>query len=222
MPSTIYNIQRVLNRAPSYTEEEVLQTFDELQKIVYSQESEQTMKYDSSTGMPPYIETQDEVYEYDCPSDCRRTASVFTEEVLRRSYSRTNERAYFQNGYDYRGRQYLRVLVRSIDARPQSSTVGKVVFPFNPGDTTTKFFHQYWISPPDMTDVTDQLVIPEHVHFLFRRLAIYVLTTEQYGDIVIDDPNIMRGIKRIRTQLNAGAQMIEGRTPIRPENQDYI
>jgi hypothetical protein len=219
VPSTQYNLDRILDRARDYTPAQILQVMDEVQKIVYSEPTEQTICLDPTTGMPPYLVTIAGQFEYDAPANCRQTAAVF---AVRYPYpSRNYGYEYFHRGYVHSGREYYQVMVNSRPALPQSSTVAKVIFPFDPGDTTSEYYHKYWILPPDLDDVGTELVLPEHTHWRFRGMCLRMLLAESTGDNAVESPEFERGIKKIRKELNSGANVMSSRVPIASEYRDY-
>jgi hypothetical protein len=216
MPTTTSNIDKILRRCTEATREEIRDAIDEVQKIVYSQNSFQTMKIES-TGMPPYLVTTQGVYEYDCPSDCRVAAAVFSIEQAR-GYQRSRvmgpRREYF-----YRGRGYVPA---NVEVRPATiENVAKVYFREDPGTTTEKYFLPYYIKPNDIGDENVQLVLPEHLHWRLREAVVAMLTSEEYGESERETKIMERTIKKIRGELNKGFGNIVGVTPIQPEYRSF-
>jgi len=214
MPSTVYNIDRIIERVPDQSRATILDVMDEIQTIIYSQDCLQTQKIES-TGYPPYIVTTDGIYEYNCPSDCRRTAAVFTLNPRRRSRIRPigPRREYY-----FRDRGYYKVNVRTKDANIDDLAV--LWFDDDPGDTTETYYHLYYIKPTPLEDETINLTLPEEVHWLVRKAVIAMFTTEEYGDSAFDDNTIERVARKIRNSLNRGAQGVIGHTPVREELMD--
>lgn len=219
MATTSYNISRILDRVTNYSREEVRDTLDEVQRIVYSVEAEQCFYIDATTGMPPILTTTDGQYQYNCPSNCRRTAVIFTESWPY-PYSRTRPQFPWKRYY-FRGKGYYKVPVHSRDALPDNDQVGTVTFYVNPGDTTDKYYHLYWLNPTRISDETIELSIPPHVHWRVREVCIQLLSKEQHGETGMQEALIEKQIKKIRSELNAGAKILAGETPIRAVDQHY-
>jgi hypothetical protein len=215
MPTTEYNVERILTRVRDQTPETILDVLNEIQTIVYSQDCLQTQKI-GSTGMPPYIATTDAVYEYNCPADCRRTASIFSlSDALRRVNIRPvgPEKTYY-----YRNKGYMNVSAITRDATP--GVLGKIFFGDNPGTTTDVYYHLYFIKPTELTDVSVQLTLPDEVHWLLRKAVIAMFTSDEYGDNPQEEAIIERVARKIRNSLNRGYMSNVGQTPIQPEYQD--
>lgn len=216
MPSTTYNIDRIMERVPNASREAVREVLNEVQLIVYSQDCLQTTKL-SSNGMPPYLVTTDDVYEYACPADCRRTAMIFAAGTPK-GYTRQRpvgprKEYYFRNkGFYPLGHEQRDA---SIDA------VARVFLTENPGTTTEQYYHLYYLKATPIDSEEIQLTLPEETHWLLRKAVVAMLTTEEYGESQFDS-NVMEKIARkIRNSLNKGLQGNSGQTPIPEEYQDF-
>jgi hypothetical protein len=214
MPSTETNVELIQRRVSESTTQQILDALDEIQLIVYSQDCFQTQKIDS-TGMPPFLETVEDVYEYDCPSDCRKTAAIFTEEPAR-GYSRISRN---ECEYSFNGKRYIMAQWEGRDATIE--TVSKVYFKQDPGTTDSIYYHLYYMKPARITNIEIQLVIPEEYHYLLRKAVISMLTTESYGDSAYDINAIENISKTIRAKLNSGYGSVLGQAIIQPEHLDY-
>jgi hypothetical protein len=216
LPTIQYNIDRILERVPDQSPQTILDMLDEIQTIVYSQDCLQTQKILDATGLPPYIVTTDGVYEYDCPSDCRRTAAVFSlADTLRKINTRPVGPA---KAYYFRNKGYANVGATTRDATP--GKLAKLFFADNPGNTTDVYYHLYFIKPTPLTDVSIQLTLPDEVHYLLRKAVIAMFTTEEYGESPQDEATIERVSRKIRNSLNRGYMSNVGQTPIQEEYQD--
>lgn len=217
MPTTTYNIDRIIERVPNMSRATILDVLNEIQLIVYSQDCQQTQKL-LSTGEPPYIITQDEVYQYNCPVDCRRTEMIFTA-----SFPATRSRIRPigpRIEYYFRNKGYYQVAANSRDALP--GQVATVTFSKNPGPTTDAYFHLYYVKATPITDETIQLTIPEELHWLVRKAVVAMFTTEEYGDSPMDEQVIEKVARKIRNQLNRGFQSNLGQTPVQEQYQDVL
>jgi hypothetical protein len=217
MPTTEYNVLRIKDRVGQYSPQQILDVLDEIQLIVYSQDCDQTQKIDPATGLPPFIHTNSGVYHYNCPSDCRRTAAIFSQS-LPKSYSRTRPVGP-RREYYFRNRGYNLIAASSRDATPSDRAT--VDFQDDPGHSHDQYYHLYYIQPPRLTDISIQLTIPDHLHFYLRRAVLAMLSTESHGETGMDDAVIEEIARKIRNQLNGGFQAMAGRTPIPEELQDY-
>ena len=216
MPTTEANCYLIQNRISEKSISEILVALDEAQKIVYNQNCAQTLKF-TAEGIPPYLVTQNNVYEYDCPSDCRSTAAILVLED-ETGYTRVRNPEP-RSEYYFKGKQYLTVPATSVDAT--IDTVAKVRLRDNPGATTTKYFHVYYIKATDLSDVSVELSIPEESHYLLRQMVIAMLTTESYGESQFDDQVIERIARKIRRKLNGGFQGGVRQTPIPIDHQRF-
>jgi hypothetical protein len=218
MPTTEYNVRMIRYRCPKYSPEEILGVLNEVQQVVYSAETDQTVKLDPLTGMPPYLVTTDNVFNYNCPIDCRRTSALFSQ--FSQSLNHYDSFRQDPGKFLYRGVEY-----RLADFTAKDGTQGvlsTVTFAVNPGATTTKYFHLYHITPPDLTNESIELTIPAKCHFMLRMAVIAMLSDEDYGDTGFTLKAMDEISARIRGELTGGngGQRI-GRTPVRPEYRDY-
>jgi hypothetical protein len=218
MPTTAYNISMIQRRATNYSRPQILDILNEVQQIVYSQETEQTTYIDPATGMPPYIQTTEGVYTYDAPSNCRRTACVFSMS-LPNSFSRTRPVGP-RREYYFRNKGYYKIAVASRDKQPDG-TLAQVIFQEDPGTTTDKYYHSYWLEFPELLDESQQLILPDHVHFYLRRAVIAMISNEEYGETGGDIMMIEEIAKKIRKELNRGEQSTLGQTPVMEEYQEF-
>lgn len=214
MPTTIYNIDRIIESVPEMSRAVILDTMNEIQLIVYSQDCIQTQKIES-TGYPPYIVTAAGVFEYDMPADCRRVNAVFTLNPMRRSRLRPigPRREYY-----FRNRGFYKLNVRTKDANIDE--VAKLWFDEDPGDTTDSYYLSYYIKPTPLTDESINLTIPEELHYLVRKGVIAMFNTEEYGVSNLDEAVIEKISRKIRNSMNRGAQGVLGFTPIMEEQMD--
>ena len=215
MPTTLYNVQRILARAPEQSPQTVLDVLNEIQLIVYSQDCIQTQKIEAN-GKPPYLVTQDKVFEYDAPDDCRRTASVFLSNRNRAGYN--NGPVGPMNIFYFQKTGYREVKVATRDAT--IDVPAKVYFERNPGATTDIFYHLYYIKAKPLTSIDVQLTVPEETHWMLRKAVISMLTGDSYGNSDQEEAMLKRVAREIRNSLNRGYQSGVGMTPIQPELQD--
>ena len=216
MPTTEYNVRRIQERVSEKSIPEILDTLDEIQLIVYSQDCAQTMKI-GSEGVPPYLVTTNNQYQYDCPADCRRTAAILSIEDTR-GYS-VHRNAEPRTQYNFRQRQWQKIPATSVDATVDS--VATVTFRDNPGSTTQIYYHLYHIKPTALSDISIQLTIPEYLHWRLRKAVIAMFNEESYGSSPLDESIIEKVARDIRNGLNKGWQGGIRQTPIPLEYQRF-
>jgi hypothetical protein len=221
MPSLTYNIDRIVERVPSYSRESIRDALNEVQTIVYSQDCQQTLRL-SSSGLPPFIATTDGVYQYDCPVECRRTAAVIT---MNYPFNRDRTRPVGPRiEYYFKGLGYYQMAVDTRDSLPGAGgvdTPGQLFFKDNPGSTTDQYYHLYYIKPTELTDEDQPITLPHETHYLLRQMVVAMLTTEEYGQSAFDSQVIERVARKIRNSLNRGLQSSFGQTPVPEELRDF-
>lgn len=219
MPSTAQNVTLIEAATKGrFSRPQILSILSEIQDVVYSQRTEETKKISATTGYPPYIVTTDGTYRYDCPSDCWMTEAIFAETPIRRFSANTIDHG--QNlTYYWQNREYQR-----IEVSQTLKTVGvlaTVTFKENPGATTEKYYHSYWIKADPLEDETDELVLPENTHYILRMACEAMLDGENYGSIQERLGAMDVVAKRIRKELNRGARGRIGKTMIQSEYRDW-
>jgi hypothetical protein len=100
--------------------------------------------------------------------------------------------------------------------------MAKVFFQEDPGDSSSVYYHLYYIKPTRITAENIQLVLPEETHYLLRKAVVALFTTEDYGESGFDDDVIEKVARKIRNSLNRGYQSNSGMTPIPEEYQDDV
>lgn len=218
MPSTVQNVTLIEAATKGrFSRPQILSFLNEIQEIVYSQRTEETKKIAPSTGMPPYLVTSAGQYQYDCPSDCWMTDAIFSESPIKRystDYNNRDNRSYY-----FKNREYERIPISQTIKTVGS--VATVTFTTDPGATTEKFYHSYWVSPGQIEDESDELALPGHTHYILRAAAIRIMTAEEFGKLE-DMINMMEvAARRIRRELNRGARGRIGKTQIQPEYRDW-
>jgi len=215
MGTTEYNVRMIQRRLPKESPEFIVQVLNEVQNYICSQDSYQLEKI-TSTGLPPYIATTQGVYEYDCPADCRRTIAVFTQDYPR-LFNRQRQVGP-KREYYFRNKGYYKLNISTRDATEE--TVAKIYFQEDPGTTTNKYFHHYYVKPVDISDMSIQLTLPPHVHFMLRDAVVSLLTSDEYGKSGYDDQIFSKVTKKIRAELNKGEGGCVGFTPIQEVMQE--
>ncbi len=214
MPTTVYNIDRIIKRVPEASRADILDVLDEIQTIVYSQDCLQTLKLES-TGLPPLLVTTKGVYQYNAPSDCRRIEAIVTQSL---SVNRTRSRPVGpRKEYYFRNKSFYKVAASTRDAN--ISDLAKIYLEDDPGDTTNVYYLVYYIKPTPLTAEDVELTIPEELHYRIRSAVIAMFTTEDYGESGFDNEVIKKTAREVRNSLNRGYQSNVGMTPIQEEYQ---
>lgn len=217
MQSTEYNVDMIYRRCSKETPEMILQILNEVQNIVYSQNCLQTTRL-TSTGMPPFINTQQGVYEYDAPADCRVTSAIFTAstpKVFNRQRPVGPRREYY-----FRNKGFYLLSAETRYQTPQEP-VCKIYFQEDPGTTTNQYYHLYHIKPVELKSMDVPLTLPDEVHYLLREAVISMITSDEYGKSNFDEAIFEKVAKKIRNSLNKGYFGGWGKTPIQEEMQEY-
>lgn len=216
MPTTSYNITMIKNACGSFSREQILEVLNELQMVVFSENTMRVEKIDTATGMPPFLATVAGIRHYTCPSDCRETAAIFVQNP-KEGYSPTQDKGLFTE-YIWRTNNFYRVA-----AHQQSATINQsatVTFIDDPGATTDKYYHNYLIKHTNLTSEKQQLLLPEEVHYVMRDGVIQMLRGELYSSGLGNIQPIDEIAKRIRNKLNKGSHARVGRTQVRMEDRD--
>lgn len=212
MPTTRQNVSWIKDRNPKYSPEQILSILDEVHYRIRSLNIDYNYYLDSTTGMPPFLATIDGVYSYDCPDNCRKTSHIF----CWRENNSYPGKSYYGSGrhfrqdnseiFNWRGREFLSLNY----TQQQDKTLrqnAKVIFgsEYNPGTTTDKYYHLYWVVPARIEDVEDELEIPEEFSFEIREAVSAILSTEDYGETGFDDSVLAKAALRISNGLSAGS-----------------
>ena len=217
MASTRQNVKFLQQRMPNYSPTQVLERLNEAHRLVYSSDSDQFIKIDSSTGLPPLLATTEGQYQYTCPSDCRRTYAVLSQKFVRRLTRSVPVGP--QREYYLRNKGFHRMEVTSTDRlRGVDPTV---TFQFDPGTTTDVFYHVYTLEPNNIATLEDELQIPEHLHYLIRDVTLLMFAEEEYGENQRKHQAIERMFRRIRSEMNRGTQARLEKTPWGEEFQVF-
>ena len=216
MPTTSYNITRIIDAVGTYSRPQILEVLNEVSLITFSDNTMRVERIDPATGMPPFLVTLDNQQTYDCPADCRETAAIFIEDP-QRQYTPIQDRGLYQE-YIWRGRRYFKVPVRQNSAL--INQLATVTFINNPGATTDRYYHDYFIRHVNITDENMQLPFPEELHYMVRDGVIQMLKGESYSAGLGNISPMERIAAKIRSKMNKGANARANRTPWLEECRD--
>ena len=189
----------------------------ELQEIVYGIGSAAVRKIDNATGMPPYLATVAGTRHYNCPADCRITNLIFVQAPTGR-YRETQDITRYGECYWGARKMHTKAISQTEATEGVLSTV---TFVDDPGTTTDKYYHDYYVKATPLTTEQVELTIPGHQHWLIREGVIRILRSESYGPSGVDIDMIERIARKIRNRLNHGSQPRAYQTAWRAEDLDY-
>ena len=171
----------------------ILPVLDDACNLLLRTESEQTVKYDGTTGEFPSFTTSSGVYEYDAASDVWRIAEVLIPYPLSTEYGIYYEQLYgqlnnLQKPFEergYGGRKYMRIQqVQTVDQVRSTATAftnAKILFRIDPGDYT--YYYRGYKKPANISSENVQLPLPEHLHPYIYEAAILLIKGYQNGTI---------------------------------------
>jgi hypothetical protein len=165
----------------------------------------------TNNGLPPFLATTAGQYIYNCPANCRRTERVFAEVVS--TFDRNANVRFYPILFQQRA--FYDVKVRQTDAL--EDTPATVTFGFDPGTTTTQFYHLYWVQIEELASEDIELSLPNwtHLHLIMGVLAY--IQAEKYGDISRFEDWLHRNGNKIRYEMNRGDQGEYDETITQPE-----
>lgn len=233
MPTTRQNVAWVHDRNPKYSAQQILEFLNEVHMQCVHQELEQFYYRDPTTGMPPFLSTQEGVYTYNCPSNCRKTDKIFLEQTDlfyqspfydtyfgQRGLNRNRNVEFWWNGQPY----FALPGVSQTDALVSAGVLATVTFGagFDPGTYASTYYHLYWIKANEITTLDDEMQLPDELHFYIRKAISAYMATEDYGETTQDEQTIERIKKLVRDHLTRGAKARVSRTPVKLTDRDYF
>lgn len=153
----------------------ILPILNEVQNILLQNETEQTVKYDSTTGQFPYLETTLDQYQYDMPSDVWRVGEVLIDypnlysydyDLLRlfNEYRINNNNRREIETVIYNNKKYVRIQNLKTTDRKSDTVPARVQFFDNPETSTSVFQYRAYTLPTQLTTEGVELTIPEKYH----------------------------------------------------------
>lgn len=232
MPTTRENVAFIHQRNPKYSPAEILEILNEVHLRCVEQDLDQFLYIDPLTGMPPYLITHTGVHVYDAPENCRKTAKIAVHASAGlldtgeyRYYSRHDWENFLEGDmFKWCGREFYKVAaVTQVDALEGAEIAAKIIFGsrHNPGETTHKYHHFYWIKANQLLDLDDQMQLPDSLHFMIRRAVSAYMSTEDYGESNTDEQAIQKILKDVRYLLSSGASGRPTTVAMRIEDRDF-
>ena len=203
-------------RVTNWTPQDLLFEANEIQKLIYAQSSAQIRVVDPATGMPPFLTTTVNVFEYDCPADCRRTIALFTRDIVGSNRQNSND--------GYRGFEFGKITYFTAPANFTDRTPGNlatITFTNDPGTTTSVYYHLYEAAPPELTGLNVPLFLPEKHHLKLVDGVLARVRSEKFGsesEWYNWEYNVM---PKIINDMNQGNGANIGHTNTRMEYQYY-
>jgi len=140
---------------------------------------------------------------------------VFTESV--NEYDRLAGTRFSEYGFNQKS--FWNVNVRSSEAL--EGTLATVTFGFDPGTTTNKFYHLYWINLTPLISEDVQISLPPTIHsYLMLGVQAYI-QADKYGDVSRFENWLHTNGNKIRFHMNSGSQGVIEETQTQPEYSNY-
>jgi hypothetical protein len=182
--ATTRNIVGSIHRRNSkYSPTEILELLNEVHQRCVEQDIDAFL-FKNETGMPSYLETQDGVYRYDCPENCRKTSKLA---IISGNFNPSYNNFLGERYEDFKwcGQIFYNVpYIFQSDAIPDSDTLATVSFggEYNPGTTTNKYRHFYWINANQIETLDDELQLPPSVHYEIKEAICDMISEEDFGE----------------------------------------
>ena len=140
----------------------VLKYLNQAHKILMSTENEATLILDSTTGKLPTLTTVEGTYEYSMPSTVRTVTGIYliSTSTSNRDYGRPLPVSN-RNAKVVAGESYARIYCTRQTAKINSTTLAKVFFTKDPGDSEGLYYYEGYKSPTEITSENIQGDIPE-------------------------------------------------------------
>lgn len=193
------------------------------QDILCNSSTEQNIKFDTSTGKLPVLNTIDNKYEYDAPSDCWKIAGILIEAI--KSGSLMDDFYYHYSDYGLpqiqrsgiNGIERLEIggieYVRCPYARTYYATdsgVAKAMFTENPGNTEDIYLWYYYKKPAKLYSDNIELTIPPPYDYLYLFPAVVRLVQGfKDGDFLKAHTDVKLLRQKYMLELNKGEQGFE-------------
>lgn len=214
MATTRELISWIHRRNPKYSPTEILEILNEVHQRCVEQEIDQFLYRDPTTGMPPFLTTVKGQYVYDCSLNCRKTSKLA---ILIRNrdprpfhhYPLLSHPFSDYPRFSWAGKDFLEIpFVYQIDANPELNKLATVSFgaKYDPGDTTEKYYHFFWIKANQILTLNDNLQISDaNIHFMIREAISAQISSEDYGATAENFAIIKKLIIDVSKALNSGA-----------------
>jgi len=174
-------VERIKLQAPDWSSvgtQGLVSIVNEVNRVMMGSDIDHMVVIDSATGLPPFLSTTDGTLHYDCPSNCRKVASVFIS-------SNDNHNTYDKYGpyqrITYQDKMFYEVPITS--RRISLSSAATVTFRDNPGATTSKYYLKYYREPTSISSINIQIDVPPDAHPLFIDGVLARIAPIQYGKV---------------------------------------
>lgn len=188
MPTTSQLVTNIQRRCSGWTitgSRGILPVLNDVHRYMVARDCENNLAIDSTTGMPPYLDTVEGTVEYELPTNARKLKAVFIEQpsygdagisVINEYYNRRSR----WDDFFYRGYKYYNVPLTS---RPRNRNRNPVLwFRDDPGTQEDYYFLAYYINARDISSVGIQLDIEEQYHMLVEDGVVARIRQVEYGD----------------------------------------
>jgi hypothetical protein len=196
--------------------EGILPILDSVQNILLQNETAQNLLFDSTTGDFPSLDTENEVYEYDMPSNVWRVSEVLLTSPIPNDLNLdlnpeyglvSNINPAIEKKF-YNNREYQRFpFVSTRDQNPRE--VCKVRFHVNPTTTTGSFLYRgYKMITPRLTSESVEIQIAEKYDFTVTmpviNLVIQAFQTGNWDETIELIEKLYK--PKLIKEMNAGEQ----------------
>lgn len=178
MPTTRQIITDVVSLVKGYNRDGtrgVLPVLDKIHRIMRSGDYDTNVYIDPATGFPPYLTTVSGQRQYVLGSTIRKTKYVM---VANTDEGYDNYSLYPTIVFD--GTTYYEALVTTYP-RTRSQNA-RVIFRDDPGDTTQKFYHAYYLEPASIVSENIQLQVEEQYHDIVIEGCVAWIRRIEYGN----------------------------------------
>jgi len=181
--------------------------------------SEQHIVFDASTGRLPILNTKNNIFKYDAPTNCWQIAGILVEANISSNlidysnlisdYNYSNNQRSGVKHLDrivITGIEYSRVpYVRQYDAT--DSELARVLFTENPGDTEDIYRWWYYRNPTQVLSDTMPLPIPPPYDYLYLYPAtVRLIQGQKSGDFLNAHNDVLIIAKKYNKEMNKGEQ----------------
>jgi hypothetical protein len=171
--STKTVVDEIKRKAPAWPRDgqnSICQMLNRAQNYLFSKPCRISVYIDKTTGRHPFLTTVAGQYEYDIPNGSVVLAGIVTPRPIRMflatevyTMSSTAAQEYSRVLQD-RGDisiQATRIIINSTNIEALENTPAKIIFPFDPGDSTDKYQYEAIFEPLQIASDSIPLMVPK-------------------------------------------------------------
>lgn len=206
----------IQRKVQGYTASDILLLINDVHNFILSKPNYLKQYIDPSTGMPPFISTTRDQYEYELPANAQILLQVFSGDLT--GYEQKNYN-YPISRYRFGEDEYYVVPTHKYPA--YGTNKARVIFIDNPPTQSDRYYALYTLRPTQISSASIQPDLPSEFHLDLRRGVLALIRDEKYGDksdwIYFETVTV----PKIQDRLNSMCRAKGGSTPIQPEYKDY-